>query len=260
MGRASYHDPYTGIRQELELLGGGRGYTRPPSLISLWSTAPYLLNNRVGDFNPDPSIAGRMASFDSSIRQLLWPERRAMDPVFGNRVLGLIDRTQTRSYVFIPKSYLPKMGPVTKGYLRRELGKDRFDGDGNLMVGPIPKGMPIGALTNLRLRAEEAGEDKGAQLKKVVGFGKQMIGILRGLRQQPAASEADYLARFAALRPSLRELSKCPDFVVNRGHYFGTGQFGNRAGLTADEAAWIGNEAPLGDPDKEALIAYLKTF
>jgi hypothetical protein len=34
-------------------------------------------------------------------------------------------------------------------------------------------------------------------------------------------------------------LSKCPDYVVNRGHYFG-------ADLSAD--------------DKEALIAYLKYF
>ena len=28
----------------------GRGYTRVPSLISLWSTAPFLLNNSVGKF------------------------------------------------------------------------------------------------------------------------------------------------------------------------------------------------------------------
>ena len=29
-------------------LGNGRGYIRPASLVSLWSTAPYLLNNSVG--------------------------------------------------------------------------------------------------------------------------------------------------------------------------------------------------------------------
>ena len=34
-------------------------------------------------------------------------------------------------------------------------------------------------------------------------------------------------------------LSKCPDYVVNRGHYFG---------------------AELSDADKRALIAFLKTF
>jgi hypothetical protein len=41
-------------------------------------------------------------------------------------------------------------------------------------------------------------------------------------------------------------LSKCPDFVVNRGHYFGTAMFPE--------------ETPLSDADKTALIAFLKTF
>jgi len=45
-------------------------------LISLWSTAPFLLNNTVGDFNPSPSVKDRMQSFDDSIEQMLWPEKR----------------------------------------------------------------------------------------------------------------------------------------------------------------------------------------
>jgi hypothetical protein len=42
------------------------------------------------------------------------------------------------------------------------------------------------------------------------------------------------------------KLSKCPDFVVNRGHYFGTN-------LSPDGSA-------LSDDDKRALIEFLKTF
>jgi hypothetical protein len=42
------------------------------------------------------------------------------------------------------------------------------------------------------------------------------------------------------------ELSKCPDFVVNRGHYFGTDLFKEEPGLS--------------DDDKRALIEFLKTF
>jgi hypothetical protein len=38
---------------------------------------------------------------------------------------------------------------------------------------------------------------------------------------------------------TLMSISKCPDYVVNRGHYFG---------------------ADLPDADKEALIEYLKYF
>ncbi len=54
---------------------GGRGYTRPPSLISLWSTAPFLLNNAVGQFESNPSVEARMKSFQNSIEQMLWPEK-----------------------------------------------------------------------------------------------------------------------------------------------------------------------------------------
>jgi hypothetical protein len=42
------------------------------------------------------------------------------------------------------------------------------------------------------------------------------------------------------------ELSKCPDYIVNRGHYFGTDAFPEEPGLS--------------DPDKRALIEFLKTF
>jgi hypothetical protein len=44
----------------------------------------------------------------------------------------------------------------------------------------------------------------------------------------------------------LLELSKCPDFVVDRGHYFGTNFFKDRPGLS--------------DSDKRALIEFVKTF
>ena len=44
----------------------------------------------------------------------------------------------------------------------------------------------------------------------------------------------------------LLKMSKCPDFVVNKGHYFGTN-------LQAGEPA-------LSDDDKRALIAFLKTM
>ena len=46
--------------------------------------------------------------------------------------------------------------------------------------------------------------------------------------------------------PELLALSKCPDFVVNRGHYFGTGV--------------VPGEPALCDDDKRALIEFLKTF
>jgi hypothetical protein len=46
--------------------------------------------------------------------------------------------------------------------------------------------------------------------------------------------------------PDLVRLSKCRDYVTNKGHYFGTSYFAEEPGLT--------------DLDKRALIAFLKTF
>ena len=54
---------------------------------------------------------------------------------------------------------------------------------------------------------------------------------------------------FAPLVPDLLKASKCADFVVNKGHYFGTDY------LPASEG-----EPGLSDADKHALIAFLKMF
>ena len=67
------------------------------------------------------------------------------------------------------------------------------------------------------------------------------------------------LAKFANLKKPMLELSKCKDFIVNRGHYFGTAEFNNQENLSADEKAF-GREPELSDEDKRALIAFLKTF
>jgi len=52
-------------------------------------------------------------------------------------------------------------------------------------------------------------------------------------------------------------LSKCPDLVVNRGHYFGTDFI--EPGENREQA--ISDRGPgLSDSDKRALIEFLKTF
>ncbi|MEA2999420.1 MAG: hypothetical protein QOK17_1253 [Sphingomonadales bacterium] len=275
VGMVSYSDPYTGDRATYAMPAGGRGYTRPPTLISLWSTAPYLLNNRLGPkvFDPSPAVKNRVAVFNTSIRQLLWPETREKDPVFGNRVEGVIDRTKQPSWLFLPGSYLPI--PDTDNKLlhdglfkavRDALSSRWFDGEGNVKLGPIPRGTPVGALTNINLRGPE-NDDKHAQRRgditqffKVIRFVKHLVDVLIGNEASRPANDAAALKSFEPLRGDLRGLSKCPDFVVNRGHYFGTAQFVRRDGLTPDEQWFIGNEQPLGDADKEALIAFLKTF
>jgi hypothetical protein len=87
-----------------------------------------------------------------------------------------------------------------------------------------------------------------------------LLKMKHDLKQLPRGASDDEARRiFADLVEPLLELSKCPDFVVNRGHYFGTAKFNETDGLTADEKSW-GNETPLSDDDKKALIEFVKTF
>jgi mono/diheme cytochrome c family protein len=76
VGPVSYRDPVSGATKSYSPPGGGPGYYRVPSLISVWSTAPLLHNNALGLFNNDPSVEGRLAAFDDAINRLLWPDKR----------------------------------------------------------------------------------------------------------------------------------------------------------------------------------------
>ena len=79
VGRITVQDPFTGERWRYLMPGGGRGFTRVPSLVGRVVHGPFLLNNRLGPFSDDPSVDARMKVFEASIEQLLWPERRDHD-------------------------------------------------------------------------------------------------------------------------------------------------------------------------------------
>ena len=103
VGAITVYDPFTGQPRQYQMPAGGRGYTRVPSLVSLWSTAPFLLNNSVGRFDPSPAVEARMGVFQDSITKMLWPDRRDKDAVFGAKIPGVIDRTTTTSWLRIPR-------------------------------------------------------------------------------------------------------------------------------------------------------------
>jgi hypothetical protein len=257
VGSITVQDPFDGTPRTYEMPAGGRGYTRVPSLVSLWSTAPYLLNNTVGPFVSDPSVAGRMRSFEASIEQMLWPERRPRDSELGGKVDGVIDRTTARSFILLPASYLTAV--------REKFGRDGesifarlADADGNINLGPIPQGMPVNLLANLQPLAETSDlSDLAAHYVRVL---KLLLKLKTDLLRAPAtADDAALRQHFAGVRDELVALNKCPDFVVNRGHYFGTAKFNETSGLTADERAF-GVEPVLSDDDRRALIAFLKTL
>jgi len=250
-GTISYHDPFTGELKNYVMPAGGRGYTRPPSLISLWSTAPFLLNNSVGGdhFEQDPSVAARMRVFNASIDEMLWPEKRPHDPVLGNNVF-LIDRSTDRSEIFLPEPYVPALLHPLQSTLHAWFPK-LFTGGGDVTIGPFPKGMPIDILANFQPLAEPqnmAVPDLAARTTQIGKLMDVLPKAVSDLATAPAnASDSELEKRFANLEQPLLALSKCPDFEVDRGHYFGT-------------AMGEPDEPGLSDDDKRALIDFLKTF
>jgi hypothetical protein len=160
-----------------DLGGGGRGYYRTPTLISMWATAPYLHNNALGMYVKDPSVRGRMLSFYDSVEKLLWPERR----------LGVqsIIVTSIDTELSIP-------------------GRDR--------PVRIPAGTPVDLIARVDPREAPA-----------IVQNRVVLNILSDRR----------------LFNGLIRNNQAPDFVLDRGHMFGT---------------------ELSDDDKRALIEFLKTM
>ena len=256
VGKITVQDPVTAERWQFTMPGGGRGFTRVPSLVSIWSTAPFLLNNRLGPFYSDPGVAMRMKAFDESIHQLLWPETRPHDDGFD----GYIVRTTERSFVDIPKRSVPIQLKSLIDYLPSKPFAALFDKDGSFKLGPIPKGFPISVAASYQPMVDldrTALVTRAAHLLNLKRFADEVVANFPDL--DPSAEDAKLLAWGAKLREPLLKLSKCPDFVVNRGHYFGTAKFNETDGLTADEKA-VGTEPPLSDDDKRALIEFIKTF
>jgi hypothetical protein len=243
VGTVTVYDPFTGQARPHTMPAGGVGYTRPASLISLWSTAPLLQDNTVGKFEPSPAVEARMRSFQDSIEKLLWPERRDKDPVLGDKIPGVIDRTTARSYVRVAAGYLPEPLRPLLGPLHRYV--PWLFGEGGVEIGPIPAGTPVGLLSNLELILDRA--DTAERAKHAAQIGEVALKLKRALKALPAgASDEEARKVYAELGPLLLSNSKCPDLVVGRGHYFGTDAFKEEPGLS--------------DADKRALIEFLKTL
>ncbi len=272
--------------------GGGPGFYRPASLISVWATAPFLHNNSLGLFNNDPSVEGRLLSFDDSIRKLLWPAKRRESSSYNEatperlkRDHGLIWRTTEVTYLDLPGGHVPqilsklpslskivnlkmkyprlgRIHPLWKpsavlfvlaflfftlipsrglarwlGYLSIILALFLgillylVNGSlGNVRIGPIPKGTPVNLLANLNPDAKD--------LPKTVAF---VLGKLAEIESQHLDEAAAQKVLKEQIAPRLMKVSKCPDFVMDHGHYFG----------------WF---KTMSDADKDALIELLKTF
>jgi hypothetical protein len=243
VGTITVYHPKTGKPLSYKMPAGGRGYTRPASLVSLWSTAPFLLDNSVGKFEWQPSVDARMRSFQDSIEKMLWPEKREKDLKLGDKIPGVIKRTTSRSYLWMPTGYLPGLLQPLLSPLSRYL-PSIFSEDG-VKVGPIPKDTPVDLLANLELVSEDP--DLGVRVAHDARLAQLVLKIKQDLVNVSGDMTDDQAQQnFADLVEPLFKLSKCPDYVVGRGHYFGTDYFKEEPGLSPS--------------DKRALIEFLKTF
>ncbi len=182
------------------------GYYRTPSLVSLWSSAPFLHNNMLGKFTGEPSVAGRIDAFNDAAEKLLWPEKRLnKDSIW---------RTQNDCSLHVRKEFVPK---TLQGVADR---------DGYIKVGMIPKGTPVNLVANL--------DPETRNVDVFLKIARKLIKI-----KSTDISRDQAAAEFNELIPDLLAANKCPDFVEDKGHYFGT---------------------DLSDTDKRALIEFLKTL
>lgn len=185
----------------------GPGYYRVPSLVNIWSSAPFFHNNSLGKFTGDPSVPGRIAAFQDAVEKLLWPEKRlGKDSIL---------RTQEECTLRLRREFLPE--PL----------QGLADASGYLQIGDIPKGTPINLIANL--------EPDPSQLFPLAEKLNATLLTIRESRLSPEASAKELLKAV----PELLAANKCPDFIEDEGHYFGT---------------------KLSDIDKQALIEYIKTF
>lgn len=148
VGKVAFYNPFNPDNPiEYEFPAGGRGYYRTPTLISIWASAPFLHNNRLGIYNHDPSVKGRMEAFMDAAEKLLWPEKR----------LG-VDSI--------------KVTPIDT-YLRFR----------SLEV-QVPAGTPIKLLANLDLQKAFQKKEILRNLKKALKNPIQLVRLVKALNGQ----------------------------------------------------------------------------
>jgi hypothetical protein len=103
---------------------------------------------------------------------------------------------------------------------------------GGLRIGPIPKGTPVNLLANVNPDADPKA------LRHAV---KVTLNTLAEIKSKRLCDEDAQRLMRERIAPELMKVNKCPDFVMDQGHYY----------------EWF---KQMNDGDKEALIELLKTF
>jgi len=236
VGAIDVWDPIAKADGKWTVPSPGRGYYRPASLVAVWSAAPLLHNNALGKHVHGISVDERMEAFNDAITKLLWPEKRAgaegnKDGADGQSTSLWL--TTEESWLKLPESYLNSW--LLRHRLRKHMETDPSTGARSFAFGPIPKGTPVNLLANTNL--ELSGVRKAGDLASLL---IDSVKVMKDIKRQGLTGDAATKRWLESdVVKKLYRLNSCPDFIEDRGHYFGT---------------------DLPDADKSALIEYLKTF
>jgi hypothetical protein len=180
-----------------------------------------------------------MQVFTRSIEQMLWPERREIDPLFTRLNItgagvGIIQRTSEDSYINVPRGFVPDGLSPLLGIGARLF--PMFFRDGEVMVGPIPKGTPVSLFTSMDFTGADLPDAQRREQRK------RLLTLFQQIKRELKRGTDIFADR--NIMESMLQMSKCPDLVINKGHYFGTSYFPEEPGLS--------------DAEKTDLIAFLK--
>lgn len=195
-GSIDFWNPYTMADEKFPVPAKGPGYYRTPSLIAIWSSAPFFHNNALGKYTGDPSVAGRMAAFDDAAQKLLWPDKRlGKDSIW---------RTSQECQITLNADYLPDL-------LKKALA-GHIDPDGFFRIAHIPAGTPVNLLANVN------PDMPPLELAKLVLTIKKALAEIK-LKGLTGDAAKEVMRRDVA--PALLNASTCPDLIEDRGHTFG---------------------------------------
>jgi hypothetical protein len=234
--------------------GGGRGYYRPPSLLSVWAQAPFMHNNAIGpelcgqpskkelDFYSSPYVDGnerRLAAappcvpYDASVEGRYKLFKASMDELLN------------------PSKRIPKVNLVDEDVIVDIAPKVSILGrEGGLSL-KLPKGYPVGLLNNLRY--------------------KDLIQDVVLSRRDPQKLEAKYadlltVGRFNELKGGLQRLHA--RLEAQKDHFtldisqeqrdFIQAYYSNVLGRIENSGHRFGED--LSEREKQALIAFLATL
>ncbi len=252
-----------GIPELKGLEGGGRGYYRNPSLLSIWAAAPFMHNNAVGPelcskLHPRDipcvdrdavkldngktvsitSVEGRIKIYEDSMRAMLNPETRGKKITRTDE--DIILPLGPQANIDLPGALKGIPGLSKLGLMLKMFGGSELETalDGAKVV--IPKGTPVSLLGSLDYRRLVKGISDDIASTPLLQRPKKLVGLLNMMFKDPSNLVDILKAGPANSDPNVYSgYSNCVDVIEDKGHEFGVD-------LSAEE--------------KDALIAFVKTF